>query len=96
MEILGVLLGNENLMFGLDEIIEYRQCRSLDDHERYLQMSMKIDSSDPVVLERNENINDLQMSKRTDTSLRILFKLWTILVSKTKPFGPSRKRLWVH
>ena len=72
---------------------------SLDDQERYLKMSMKIDSSDPDVLQRNQYYNDLLMlriSKCFSKSLDILFKLCTTLISKANKCGQDKKRLWIH
>ena len=50
------------MLHGFQELIQGDY--SFDDQERYLQMSMKIEPSDPMALERNENYNDLQISKR--------------------------------
>ena len=35
--------------------MDYGTVEHLDDEERYIKMSMKIDSSDPTVLRRNED-----------------------------------------
>ena len=72
---------------------------SFDDQERYLKMSMKIDSSDPGVLQRNQYYNDLLMlriSKCFSKSLDIIFKLCTTLISKANKCGQDKKRLWIH
>ena len=55
-KILQFVLFYDDLLLGCKSHLCYST--SLDDHERYCKMAMKIDSSDPIVLDRNQNNND--------------------------------------
>ena len=55
MHILRNLLTVQGQINSFSWAIDYGTFEHLDDQERYIKMSMKIDSSDPMVLKRNED-----------------------------------------
>ena len=55
MHILRKLLNVQGQIYYFSSAMGYGTFEHLDDEERYLKMSMKIDSSDPMVLKRNED-----------------------------------------
>ena len=55
MHILRNLLYIQSKLYLFSTAGDYGSVEDLDDEERYIKMSMKIDSSDPMVLKRNED-----------------------------------------
>ena len=55
MRILRSLLIVQDQLFIYGTVMDCGTVEHLDDEERYIKMSMKIDSSDPIVLKRNED-----------------------------------------
>ena len=55
MYILQNLLSIQSQLSRYVTLMDYGTFEHLDDEERYIKMGMKIDSSDPTVLRRNED-----------------------------------------
>lgn len=104
LKILKFLLGIERTIGKCKCMLGDFKSSTSEDQERYMKMAMKLDSSDPEILERNKNranVTDTNRFylKRSNTSLSafcILQKLWDAIESKTKLFGRSRYRLWIY